>query len=212
MARWRGGTIPHSVRSGAAPALHRPGSTRLEAMRTCRSFRRIVESDPNVWSGRALQEVFRRSGRYGLASMYPASTWSALCSGPSWISARMRSHYRTGLDRAIWVTSVRMRREDRSPSSSHPLADLGGQTDYVIGCSSFLRCSFVRAWRPFLRPDLRVQARRAQGAVKVGRRAGLASRSHAARPCLDGPEHGARITLDGTPSHWSCRTRRCAPC
>jgi hypothetical protein len=34
---------------------------------------------------------FRRSGRYGLASMYPASGWSALCSGPSWISARMRS-------------------------------------------------------------------------------------------------------------------------
>ena len=27
----------------------------------------------------------------GLASMYPASDWSALCSGPSWISARMRS-------------------------------------------------------------------------------------------------------------------------
>src|SRR5215813_621695 len=27
---------------------------------------------------------FRRSGRYGLASMYPASAWSGLCSGPSW--------------------------------------------------------------------------------------------------------------------------------
>src|SRR5215471_10389615 len=27
---------------------------------------------------------------------------------------------------AIWVTSVRMRREDRSSISSHPLADLGG--------------------------------------------------------------------------------------
>src|SRR5215471_7830819 len=38
--------------------------------------------------------------------------------------------------------------------------------------------------------------------------AGLASRFDAARPCLDGPEHGARITLDGTPSRWSCRTRR----
>jgi transposase len=25
-------------------------------------------------------------------------------------------------------------------------------------------------------------------------------------------EHGARITLDGTPSHWSYRTRRRAPC
>jgi hypothetical protein len=28
----------------------------------------------------------------GLASMYPASDWSVLCSGPSWISARVRSH------------------------------------------------------------------------------------------------------------------------
>ena len=27
----------------------------------------------------------------GLASMYPASDWS-ICSGPSWISARVRSH------------------------------------------------------------------------------------------------------------------------
>jgi hypothetical protein len=30
--------------------------------------------------------------------------------------------------RTIWVTSVRMRREDRSSISSHPLADLGVQT------------------------------------------------------------------------------------
>jgi len=37
--------------------------------------------------------------QYGLASMYPTSDWSVLCSGPSWISARMRSHYRTGLER-----------------------------------------------------------------------------------------------------------------
>jgi hypothetical protein len=29
--------------------------------------------------------------------------------------------------RAIWVTSVRMRREDRTSISSHPLADLGGK-------------------------------------------------------------------------------------
>src|ERR1700751_314307 len=69
--------------------------------------------DPNVWAGRALQEVFIAPADNGLASMYPASDWS-VCSGPSWISARLRSDYRTGLDRAIWVTSVRMRREDRS--------------------------------------------------------------------------------------------------
>jgi hypothetical protein len=34
---------------------------------------------------------FRQPGRCGLASMYPASDWSVLCSGPSWISARVRS-------------------------------------------------------------------------------------------------------------------------
>src|ERR1019366_429866 len=80
--------------------------------------------DPNVWSGRALQVDFAELAVSGLASMYPAFDWS-ICSGPSWISARVRSHYRTGLDWAIWVTSVRMRREDRTSISSHPLADLG---------------------------------------------------------------------------------------
>jgi hypothetical protein len=47
--------------------------------------------DPNVWSGRAVQEVFVDPGGCGLASMYPASDWSVLCSEPSWISARLRS-------------------------------------------------------------------------------------------------------------------------
>jgi hypothetical protein len=48
----------------------------------------------------------------------------------------VRSHYRTGLKRAIWVTSVRMRREDRSSISFHPLADLGRKWgDYVIALS-----------------------------------------------------------------------------
>ncbi len=83
-----------------------------------------VEIDPDVWSGRALQVDFAELAVSGLASMYPAFDWS-ICPGPSWISARVRSHYRTGLDWAIWVTSVRMRREDRTSISSHPLADLG---------------------------------------------------------------------------------------
>ena len=48
--------------------------------------------DPNVWSGRALQEDFSEWGMCGLASMYPAFAWSLLCPGPSWISARLRSH------------------------------------------------------------------------------------------------------------------------
>jgi hypothetical protein len=81
-------------------------------------------NDPNVWSGRALQENFVELVVSGLASMYPAYCWS-VGSWPSWISARMRSHYRRGLNRTIWVTSVRMRREDRTSISSHPLADLG---------------------------------------------------------------------------------------
>jgi hypothetical protein len=94
----------------------------------------------------------------------------------------------------------------------HPrliLSQTSAGVSYIIDSSS---CSFVRAWRPFLRPDLRATDAPRAGAVKAGRRAGLAPRFHAARPRLDGPEHGARITLDGTPSHCSCRTRRRAPC
>src|SRR5712664_4436875 len=90
---------------------------------------------------------FRRTGGGGLASMYPASDWSVLCSGPSWISARVRSHYRTGLDWTIWVTSVRTRSEDRSSILSCPLADLGWKL--LIGLRHRLllisRNSFVRA-------------------------------------------------------------------
>src|SRR5215475_7763881 len=67
---------------------------------------------------------FRRSWRCGLALLYPASDWS-VCSGPSWISARMRSDSRTSLERASWVTSARTRREDRSLHLVYPLAGLG---------------------------------------------------------------------------------------
>ena len=35
-----------------------------------------------------------------------AASEAVLCSGPSWISARLRSHYRTGLDWAIGVTRL----------------------------------------------------------------------------------------------------------
>jgi hypothetical protein len=104
----------------------------------------------------------------GLASMYPAFDWS-ICSGPSWISARVRSHYRTGLDWTIWVTSVRMRREDRTSISSHPLADLGWKL--LIGlCHRLLllsRSSFVRAkgrsFVPARRTSIASRARGGQG-------------------------------------------------
>jgi hypothetical protein len=50
----------------------------------------VSQFDPNVWSGRALQEDFVELAVAVL--LYPASDWSVLCSGPSWISARVRSH------------------------------------------------------------------------------------------------------------------------
>src|SRR6266568_3298521 len=145
----------------------------------------------------------------GLASMYPASDWS-ICSGPSWISARMRSHLRTGLDRAIWVTSVRMRREDRTSISSHPLADLGWKLliGYVIACSSYRAVPlFEPRAVPSSRPAER-RSRRAQGAVKAGRRAWLAAGSGVARLRLDRAEHGARIKRVGRLHRRSSSARR----
>ena len=67
----------------------------------------------------------RRVGGSGLASMYPAFDWSAALraimgiSAPA-ISLAVRPQW------AIRVTSVRMRREDRTSISSCSLADLGG--------------------------------------------------------------------------------------
>ena len=145
---------------------------------------------------------FRRPGVSGLASMYPASAWSDCAPG----------HH--GYQRACDLISGQASTGPLGP----PVFGCAGKTDfsivvsssrrprrvdYIIDSSSFHGCSFVRAWRPFLRPGLRVQARRAQGPSRLAVRAGLASRVHAARPRLDGPEHGARVTLDGTPSHRS---------
>ena len=104
---------------------------------------------------------FRRSGGCGLASMYPVSDWSL-----SWLPTIMDISAHAALladrpQRAIRVTSVRTRREDRSSISSHSLADLGGT---LLAGSSTVRhssFSFVRALRRFLRPGLRTQTRRA---------------------------------------------------
>jgi hypothetical protein len=145
---------------------------------------------------------FRQPGRCGLASMYPAFDWS-ICSGPSWISARVRCHYRTGLERAIRVTSVRMRREDRSSivvSSSRRPRRVRCLFGYVIDRCSSLRAVplFVPGGRSFVPACARRRAAR-KGAVKAGRRAILTSGSTAARPRLDGLEHGAKIKQVGTP-------------
>ena len=85
----------------------------------------IVEIDPDVWSGRALQEGFVELAVGGLASTYPASGWGSLLRAIMEISAPAIS-LADRPQRAIRVTSVRKRREDRSSISSHPLADLGG--------------------------------------------------------------------------------------
>jgi len=58
--------------------------------------------DPFVWSGRASQENFDGLAVSGLASLYPAFGWSVFGSGPPWISARMRSHFLTGLELGQW--------------------------------------------------------------------------------------------------------------
>jgi hypothetical protein len=59
----------------------------------------------------------------GLASMYPASDWSVLCSGPSWKSyVLIKLQTSSG---PLRVSRFRMRREDRASISSDSLADLG---------------------------------------------------------------------------------------
>src|SRR6187431_2645582 len=67
---------------------------------------------------------FCRYGGSGLASMYPAFDWSVSLLAIMGISAGAISLAERP-DRAIWVTSVRTRREDRTSISSRPLADLG---------------------------------------------------------------------------------------
>src|SRR6202163_3835756 len=78
--------------------------------------------------------------------------------------------------RAIRVTSVRMRREDRTSISTYPLADLGWKLlkGYVIACSSFRPVPlFEPKAVPSSRPAER-RSRRAQGrsrpAVALGLR------------------------------------------
>src|SRR6266705_2338861 len=112
--------------------------------------------------------------------------------------------------RAIWVTSVRMRSEDRSSISSHPLADLGWKL--LIGlCHRLLlisRSSFVRAKGRSFVPAHRTSIATRAGAVKAGRRAWLAAGSDVARLRLDSAEHGARIKRVGRLHRQSSPARR----
>src|SRR5262245_65886572 len=97
----------------------------LGLKRSCRKHRLRSEFDP-MYGPAVRCKRFPRSGECGLASMYPVSDWSL-----SWLPTIMDISARASSlavrpHRAIRVTSVRTRREDRSSISSHPLADLGG--------------------------------------------------------------------------------------
>ena len=74
-----------SARNSPRPAI----CPLLRASRRRADVAATTAPDPDVWSGRASQEGFVETAAYGLASMYLASRWSS-CSGPSWISARVR--------------------------------------------------------------------------------------------------------------------------
>ena len=73
------GTSRHSLRRKIRSLSERSGQVPASTLTNS------VVNDPNVWSGRALQVDFVELAVCGLASMYPASDWSVLCSGPSWI-------------------------------------------------------------------------------------------------------------------------------
>src|SRR5262249_38831616 len=53
---------------------------------------RPVANDPIYGPAVRCKKISPSWWMCGLASMYPAFDWSLLCSGPSWISARVRSH------------------------------------------------------------------------------------------------------------------------
>jgi len=114
--------------------------------------------DPHLWSGRGLQEV--------------SSSWRSAVLHQCIRSLIGAVLLRTNMDisaRAISLTDRPQRGHVGSPvfacagKTDPPSLLILSQTsagkgiDYVIDSLLGLRCSFVRAWRPFLRPDLRVQ-------------------------------------------------------
>src|SRR6202171_1471476 len=142
--------------------------------------------DPDVWSGRALQEVFVELSVCGLASMYPASDWS--CFAPD--------HH--GYQRACVLISRQASTgpfgspvfacagKTDPPSLPIPLADLGWKL--LIGLRHRLLLispsSFVRAKGRSFVPARRTSIASRAGAVKAGRRAWLSAGSGF---CMLGP-------------------------
>ena len=67
-----------------------------------------------------------RSTNVRAATMYSASKWS-ICSGPSWVSARIRDSLPERPQGPKWHPVSWLRRADRLSISSFHLADLGGE-------------------------------------------------------------------------------------
>jgi hypothetical protein len=172
---------------------------------------RLSACDPNVWSGRALQEVF-----VDLADVVLHQCIRSL------IGACAPDHH--GYQRACDLISgeasnglfgspvfARAGKTD-PPSSSHSLAERGGLRVLIMSSiASWLCGSFVRAWRPFLRPDLRVQS----CAARWGRQ-GWPSRLPCLSLALPGHTLTGLSTARGLSGSARCfiglRTRRRAPC
>jgi hypothetical protein len=154
---------------------------------------------------------FRRSGRCGLASMYPASGWSLAPGHHGYQRAcdLITGQASTGpFGSPVFACAGKTDPPSRlilSQTSAGKVWTTSSITPHLV---QFL-CS-CRAAVPSSRPA-RAGAPRAR-AVKAGRHAGAAPRSGVSRPRLDGPEHGATLKPVGTPSHPSSRTRSRAPC
>jgi hypothetical protein len=164
----------------------------LGVERTYRSSGPTSEFDPDVWSGRALQEDFVELAAAVLHQCIRPLIGA--CGAPGHHGYQRACVLVNGQasNGAIWVTSVRMRSEDRTSISSHPLADLGWKL--LIGLRHRLllisRSSFVRAMGRSFVPARRASIASRAGAVKAGRRAWVAAGSGVARRRLDRAEHG----------------------
>ena len=115
--------------------------------------------------------------------------------------------------RAIWVTSVRTRSEDRTSISSHPLADLGWKLLIGLRHRSLLICA-VPLFEPKAVPSSRPAERRSRRAQGRSRPAvGLGLRLAPALPgcALTASSTAARIKRVGRLHRRSSSARRRVP-
>src|SRR5436309_876312 len=76
-----------STRPAQAKDLQAAAQIHVLDANTDREFENLFASDIKLRAGGQFRFIFLCA----LASMYPASNWNVLCSGPLWISARIRA-------------------------------------------------------------------------------------------------------------------------